>query len=276
MHLSGGPRILTQPYYRRLYELEEQHGWTRGMRDFAGELLAPLFESGSIRRILDAGCGTGGMLSWLERRHAVDVVGMDLSPDALDFSQQRGHRALVQGSVTCLPFRDRSFDLVMSADVLQHVPDPPGEKAALEETYRVLSPGGYVYVRTNSAFAFGAPTGAPTVDGVSDYRRYERGQLARLIEAAGFTVERVTYANSLPSLLAITRQRLRGQGRTAHGQNPGLGVQVRPPTMRWVDHALSALLHAEAWYVTKLGRGLPFGHTLLALARKPQTPACAE
>ncbi len=267
--MSSGPQILTPPYYERLYALEEQHGWTRGMRDFAGALLAPLLQGNNVCRVLDAGCGTGGMLSWMQRFQPTTVVGIDLSAHALDFSRQRGHRALVQGSVTCLPFRDQSFDLVMSADVLQHLPDPPGDQAALAETYRVLSPGGYLYVRTNSTFGFGPPASGEG----ADYRRYDRARLIEQMAAAGFAVERVSFANSLPSLLATARQRLRGHGKAAPGHNSGLGVEVRPAHLRWVDQVLVALLHIEAWYVTRLGRSLPFGHTLLALARKPEAPA---
>ena len=124
--MSSGPQILTPAYYRRLYALEQQHGWTRGMRDFAGTLLAPLFPSDRDWHILDAGCGTGGMLSWLERFAAAKVIGIDLSSDALRFSHQRGHGALVQGSVISLPFADGSFDLVMVharalEDLLNHI-----------------------------------------------------------------------------------------------------------------------------------------------------------
>jgi SAM-dependent methyltransferase len=237
------------------------------MRDFAGTLLAPLFPSDRDWHLLDAGCGTGGMLSWLERFAAAKVIGIDLSSDALRFSHQRGHGALVQGSVMSLPFANGSFDLVMSADVLQHLPDPPGDTAALAESYRVLRAGGYFYVRTNSSFGLGSP-GASAA---GDYRRYRRAELVQRLEAAGFLVERVTYANSLPSLAAIARQRLRGLGTPMHhhSPNPGLTLHVRPAHLRWIDHALTALLHAEAWYVTRLGRNLSFGHTLLALVRKP-------
>jgi SAM-dependent methyltransferase len=166
-----------------------------------------------------------------------------------------------------LPFADGSFDLVMSADVLQHLPDPPGDRAALAESYRVLQPGGYFYVRTNSSFGLSSP-GASAA---GDYRRYRRAELVQRLEAAGFLLERVTYANSLPSLAAIARERLRGLGtpKHHHSPNPGLTLTVRPAHLRWIDHALTALLHAEAWYVTRLGRNLPFGHTLLALVRKP-------
>jgi ubiquinone/menaquinone biosynthesis C-methylase UbiE len=270
--MSTGPEILTPAYYQRLYELEQRHGWTRGMRDFAGALLAPMFQHGTAGRILDAGCGTGGMLTWLQRVPGAEIVGIDVSSDALRFSQQRGHRAVVQGSVMDLPFPDRMFDLVVSADVLQHLPDPPGDTAALAEACRVLRPGGYLYVRTNSSFGLGSPT---TVESY-DYRRYESTQLRGRIQAAGLAVERITYANSLLSLAAIARRRLRGHPTSAHTPYTGLTVQVRPPGLRWVDDVLAALLRAEAWYVTRLGRSLPFGHTLLALARKPAAPAaCA-
>ena len=73
--------------------------------------------------ILDVGCGTGGMLSWLSR-YAKDgkVMGIDLVQTALAFCRERGHEDLGQASATQLPFADSVFDLVTSFDVLVQLP----------------------------------------------------------------------------------------------------------------------------------------------------------
>ncbi len=264
--MSAGPHVLTPAYYMRLYELEQEHGWCRGMRTLAGALLEPLFHGRTNRRILDAGCGTGSMLSWLQRFHGATVIGIDLSCHALAFCRRRGHRALAQCSVLLLPFRAQSFDLVVCADVLQHLPDPPGDAAALAELYRVLRPGGSLYIRTNSSFGMGAP-----LEGAAaNYRRYTRASLCERVLATGFVIERATYANSLPSLLAVARRRLRRHTPLSHVGDPGLRVRLRPRALRWVDDVLALLLRAEAHYLRHRGRSLPFGHSVLVLARRPE------
>lgn len=259
-----GPRVLTPEYYRRLYTLEQEHGWFRGMRALAGALLDPLAPRRTSWDILDAGCGTGSMLGWLRRFPAARVVGVDLSPDALRFCRQRGEAALALGSVLDLPLRDGRFDLAICADVLQHLPDPVG---ALSELHRVLRPGGYLLVRTNS----GAGT-ENADDGDGHYRRYGLAELAAQVAAAGFAVERATYGNCLPSLIEGTRHT---PGRPAvhasgHGGNDaGLRIRPRSPRTRWLDDALAILLGLEAWYVRALRRPLPRGSSLLLLARRP-------
>ena len=265
--MSHGPRVLTPAYYERLYALEEGHGWFRGMRAAAGALLAPLLRDGSGRRILDAGCGTGSMLDWLRRRFRdATLIGIDVSPDALDFCRRRGHRSLAEGSVLSLPFRAESFDLVVCTDVLQHLPDPPGDSAALSEAYRVLRPGGYLYVRTNSARDRPRHPDA----GPADYRRYTRQGLSEQVRAAGFAVERATHANSLPSAIGRAGRRLRAPATHAHTADAGLSVQLRPPRLRWLDDGLALLLWAESWYIRLPRRSLPFGSSLLILAHKPE------
>src|SRR5947208_15089552 len=106
-----------------LYELESDFWWFAGMREITRVLLDPVCPLVKDRQILDAGCGTGGMMSWLKRYSGEgDVVGIDLTSEALSFSQKQGHRSLAQASVTSLPFRDSSFDLVTSFDVLVQLP----------------------------------------------------------------------------------------------------------------------------------------------------------
>jgi len=107
-------------------------------------------------RVLDAGCGGGGMpLSLAEE--ARSVVGIDPAerfPDAgARLGRERGlrnlHFALADGMA--LPFKDGSFDLVLSHAVIEHVEDAP---RYLRECARVLSPRGHVYLSTAPYLSF--------------------------------------------------------------------------------------------------------------------------
>ena len=103
---------------------------------------------GAPLRLLDAGCGDGINLSFLSR--LVSGRGWPTAVVGADYSALRIRRAralvaspLIQGSVTGLAFRARSFDVIICNQVLEHVPD---YRAALSEIYRVLSPGGLLMV----------------------------------------------------------------------------------------------------------------------------------
>jgi SAM-dependent methyltransferase len=107
-------------------------------------------------RVLDAGCGGGGMpLSLAEE--AGPVVGIDpfnrFGDAGARLARERGlrhlHFALADGMA--LPFPDGAFDLVLSHAVIEHVADAP---LYLRECARVLAPGGRVYLSTAPYLSF--------------------------------------------------------------------------------------------------------------------------
>jgi len=107
-------------------------------------------------RVLDAGCGGGGMpLSLAE--DADMVVGIDPAERFQDAGVRLGrersltnlHFTLADGMA--LPFPGQSFDLVLSHAVIEHVADAP---LYLRECARVLAPGGHVYLSTAPYLSF--------------------------------------------------------------------------------------------------------------------------
>lgn len=107
-------------------------------------------------RVLDAGCGGGGMpLSLAEE--APRVVGIDLSDRFINagtrLAAEMGLRNLTfaQADGMALPFADRSFDLVLSHAVIEHVADAG---LYLRECARVLEPGGWMYLSTAPYLSF--------------------------------------------------------------------------------------------------------------------------
>lgn len=107
-------------------------------------------------RVLDAGCGGGGMpLSLAE--HADVVVGIDpidrFGQAGVVLGRERGLTNLLfaQADGMALPFAEGSFDLVLSHAVIEHVPDAA---LYLRECRRVLAPGGRVYLSTAPYLSF--------------------------------------------------------------------------------------------------------------------------
>lgn len=90
-------------------------------------------------RILDAGCGSTQIMNG-----APQIVGMDILQRKLRFMRCPGRR-LVNGSIFALPFKNESFDAVISSQVIEHVPE---EDCLFEELDRVLSPGGTLVLGT--------------------------------------------------------------------------------------------------------------------------------
>lgn len=124
----------------------------------SAKVLAVLDRSGVpvSGRVLDAGCGGGGMpLSLAEE--ATRVVGIDLSDRFINAGTKLAQEmnlenlTFAQANGMALPFRDRSFDLVLSHAVIEHVADA---SLYLRECARVLEPGGWMYLSTAPYLSF--------------------------------------------------------------------------------------------------------------------------
>ena len=185
------PRIFTPEYYARMRELEDGGWWNAAMRDVAAMLLTDvqLPASGTI---LDVGCGSGQTLAWFGQRFgAWRTLGCDIAPDAVMAAAQSGFE-VTRASALALPYPSGAADVVVSLDVLQHVPLGGGDVAALREMRRVLKPGGWLFVRTN-AQSFPATAD----DHAYQFHRYEPRELRDKLRAAGFEVRRLSRVNAM-------------------------------------------------------------------------------
>ena len=118
-------------------------GWYERERAGGYHALIDAMEVDAVRefavgkRVLEAGCGTGLVLSRLSAV-ASEAYGFDLSAGMVEKARARGLPVSL-GSITAVPFRDNAFDFVCSFKVLAHVPDI---ERALSELARVTRPGG--------------------------------------------------------------------------------------------------------------------------------------
>lgn len=234
--------------------VEDHYWWYQALRTHVADSLDP--PAGAFN-LLDAGCGTGGMLDVLRKIIPnARLTGIELSARALELASARETGAeLVQGSVSELPFPEETFDRVLSIDVLTHA--AVDETRALREAHRVLRPAGKLIINV-AAFEFlkGAHDVAVDVD-----RRYTRGQLTNLLKAANFSIERATYWNALftpPIALLRWLSRSRSRNETAQSDFRSLPPFVNATLRRIALLELSLSRHLS----------LPFGTSLFAVARK--------
>ena len=246
------PREMMQHTYPILYQVEQSHWWHIGRRRILAGFVSDICSRVTDRRprILDVGCGTGANLLMLSQYG--EAEGVDVSEDALAFCRERGLDHVKQGAGEALPYDDNTFDLVTAFDVVEHMDD---DLAGLREMFRVLRPGGraLIFVPT-FMFLWGLQ------DDVSNHRRrYRLPELRRVLEQAGFEIERSTYANItffLPILLI--RKLMRLTGIKAETEN-----NINVPAFNGV---LGALLGFEST-ITRY-TNLPFGVSGLCVARK--------
>src|SRR5947208_3006251 len=135
--------------FANIRQSEEHFWWYRGMRAALFGMLEPHLAGRKIEHALEAGCGTGYLSQLMQRDRGLPVVPLDFSRDGLHYARELGVRNPVQGDIRTLPFGDGAFDLVMSVDVIAHL--PRGEEvAAARELSRVTRRGGLLMVRTSA------------------------------------------------------------------------------------------------------------------------------
>jgi SAM-dependent methyltransferase len=249
-------------HYGALADLEEWHWWHLARQRILPSVLRDVLRTAGKSaplRILDVGCGTGKMTRLLGEFGT--VCGIDMSLEAAQMAVEKGCQRVVVGRADRLPFAAEQFDLVCAMEVVEHAEDDAG---LLRECRRMLAPGGRLYV-TVPAFQF---LWGPADVFAQHYRRYTRASLGRVVESAGFRVERMSYFCSLlfPGVAAIRLARkpfTRLDQMDSEDLLRGFDFYVGP---RLLNGALRTVFSWEADLLRAVD--LPWGSSLLALAVK--------
>ncbi len=215
-------------------------------------------------RVVDAGCGSGSLSCRLVAR-GFRLFSFDY---ALDFltrlnsvvpPEVEPSLSLISGSAQEMPLGDASVDAVVCGEVLEHLPD---DRRAVAEMFRVLVPGGRALV-TVPAFQ---RLWDDNDEWASHFRRYDKGQLDRLFEEAGFEVEMVRWWG-FPFLHAYHRWVYMPWARRAMKTPSGTGRSTlvgRLGTSAVVSRILGAAFRTE-----RIFSRIPLGIGTMLLARKP-------
>lgn len=223
---------------RKLARLEDKHWWYRERR----HLLA-----GAVRGLkpgvaLDVGAAGGGNTRVL-RSLGWRPVALEYGQAGAEVARDRG-LAVMRADMVRLPVADRSLDLVVAFDVLEHIED---DDAAAAEAHRVLRPGKTLLV----AVPADPRLWSAHDEAVGHVRRYTRPTLGSLLDRAGFTIESMTSWNVLlRPVVALRRRKSNGSDLD----------ELRPV----VNAGLRAIITAERYLPVKR---LP-GVSLLVTARR--------
>jgi SAM-dependent methyltransferase len=234
-------RALTQ-YGTEFDEIESGHWWFAGRRSVILAALRHRLPSGS--RLLDFGCGAGGLTAELARFYS--VVGVDSAKPAIALARRRGLDARLVTDSAPLP---GGFDAACALDVIEHLGD---DVTAVRRLAEAVTEGGLVFL-TVPAY----PVLWGKMDEVAGHvRRYTMSAINRTVSAAGLRRVHASYFNSW-LFPAVAIGRLAGFPRENHEID-------QPP--RAVNALLRAVFESEAPIAARFR--IPFGVSILYIAAR--------
>jgi SAM-dependent methyltransferase len=185
-----------------------------------------------------------------------NIFGIDVSSQGVSFCASRGLKNIAQCTANKIPFKDKTFDMVIYLDVLQYLPEPT---EALFESRRILKDNGKIII-TVPAFRI---LWSQHDETFSYLRRYEKHSLLEEIEEAGLKVERMNYL-FFASFLVVAPIRIIREFLLPRKEKVQSDTITLPPEP--VNRFLKFLFNIE----TKVSMHfrLPFGTTLYAIVSK--------
>jgi len=244
---------MEQHEYQTLFDIEDDYWWYVGLRELVFSTMNQYSHRENGFKVLDAGCGSGGVLKRLDRYSS---YGFDFSDEAIFFCQKQGIKNISKASIHHIPYNDHCFDLVISLDVLCNLDDQT-ETQALQELFRVTKKGGHLILNL------------PAYEGLRSSHdkavhikhRYNKKELRQRIERAGFTVLKLSYRNFLLfPLMALIRLMKKN---SVSSDSPKSDLKPLPT---FLNQTLKRVLTFENKLLPHMN--IPFGLSLFCVARK--------
>ncbi len=155
-----------------------------GRRAQARIILSRISKHKKHGKLLDIGCGPGFFLDEAKKQ-GWQVQGIDLSQWAADYAKKHFDIDVSRGSLTETPYADRSFDVIVMLDVIEHVTDP---KETLQSARRLLKNDGVLYLSTPDIDSFMSRALRARWWGINKYHLFyfSKPTLGRLFDTVGF------------------------------------------------------------------------------------------
>lgn len=237
--------------YRIFFEIQKKHWWFATKKRIVLDAIDRCLSKNGNIKVLDIGCGSGLMLNALE--DIGQTFGMDMSDDAINFSKEIFSGKVEKGFLPDqIPYEENYFGLITALDVIEHVDRDIDSLKAIRS--RLVLGGKAVITVPAYMFLWSS------FDEMNEHkRRYTLPELNTKLIQAGFTVETISYFNTLlfpvVFVVRILNNALKRDGAS----------DVDMPN--WLMNFVLEKIFGIEKYLLKFVN-LPFGVSILAVVRK--------
>lgn len=175
-------------YYVEYYDLERSHWWFKARLNILRETVQKVLNSSdkSSFSILNVGAATGATSEMLQRFG--EVTSLEYDKECCEFLLEKTGIKAINASLTELPFKDESFDIICAFDVIEHIEN---DTLAVYEIQRVLKKDGLFFL-TVPAYQF-LWSNHDVVN--HHFRRYTLSSFRELVNGSGLKITYKTYFN---------------------------------------------------------------------------------
>jgi 2-polyprenyl-3-methyl-5-hydroxy-6-metoxy-1,4-benzoquinol methylase len=243
--------------YSKMADFERYYWWHKGKVNLIKALLQRYIPERVEKRdlkILEIGCGTGEITEYLCK--IGNVIGIDVSEEAIDYSIKRGMKNVFVGDITSMNIDEylNKFDLILALDVIEHIQE---DTLVLSRINQMLVDGGLLVVNV-PAHKF---LWSEHDEALHHKRRYSKLELTEKVKDSGLKIVKVSYFVSTV-FFPILLFRLWGS-LFSRSPYPRTTYVKLPNTL---NNLMIKVLDVESKFVTKTG--LPLGVTLTLVAQK--------
>lgn len=238
------------------FQVEDHSFWFRYRNERIVETVRRFPPAGTI---VDIGGGNGFVARGLQQAGFPAVV-VEPGPVGARNAAARGLAPVVCATLDDAGFLPGSLPAAAMFDVLEHLPDDAGVLAGLA---RLLRPDGRLYL-TVPAYSW---LWSDDDVLVGHHRRYTRGSLTRVVEAAGFALETDTYLFAPLVVPILLLRALPSALRLRTPDDVDTLKRELQPQDGLAERAIAWMLRLEAWWFGHVG-AVPFGSSVLLVARR--------
>ncbi len=237
--------------------------WVSSRNRLFSRLLRRCLDRSGKKRILEIGCGTGDLLQTLVAGGSYAATGSEIYLKGLNYCKSRLPDVEFVQFDASEGIIDEKFDVIAAFDVLEHIEQDRRTMANIfamlaDDGRFVLSVPQYMFLWSNLD------------EIVRHKRRYSRREMVAKLRACGFEIERATsFVFVLFPLMLVSRLLDKKRDKLA---DDGRSLEKRVRFSRIPNAIFDAVMHIDEWLVTA-GFSLPFGGTLVVVARRPRSKA---